>query len=92
MMFSEWNANIPQGLCNFIMTAPLHCWRAVKVKDDDLQLIPSGLTPHWLPLLAARHHLTLNRKTGLQDTVLFTGPQLLGENTKKTLQSFCVKN
>lgn len=71
------------------MTAPLHCWLAVKVKDDDLQLIPSGLTPHWLPLVAARHHFKVNGKTGLQNAVLFTGPQLYWE---KNPPSFYLKH
>lgn len=66
------------------MTAPLHCWLAVKVKNDDLQLIPSGLAPRWLPLVTARHHFRLNGKMGLQDAVLFTGPQLWPDKKQKT--------
>lgn len=53
------------------MTAPVHRWLEVKVKDDNLQLIPSGL-----PLLAARHHFKLNGKKLQQDVMLFTGLRL----------------
>lgn len=64
------------------MTAPLRCWLAVKVKDDDLQLIPSGLTPRWLPLVAAGHHFKLNGKMGLQDAIYWSSVVLKKNNQK----------
>lgn len=76
------------------MTAPLHCWLAVKVNDDDLQLIPSGLTPRWLPPRSCQAPFQTKWQSGFTGCgAIYWSSVALGDTkTKERLPSFCLKN